>query len=240
MRLTVRHESQGKSIGVSWSCHAGPTEAHGALHAKGRSRGEPRWEEIGLGYDDAPWHTRALVTSREDVEKALRQPAEMSSRFGDLSNPIDSDAAQALRRVQAAGMPIVSTLINEDGTRHRVFRAIATKLTSATRVRELEPRLRVETQTRLRELCSERSVDLVSEFSEWVPARGLCLLLGLSQGSEKVLVGWTASATRIVGREVSLNERLEAQRSNLEYQRFLSDQLARARVEGSGHPLHVW
>ena len=170
------------------------------------------------------------VSRHEDVKRILHEPGTFSSRFGTPAAKPSPELLARLKEVTAAGWPNVSTMLTEDPPSHTRYRHLVSKAFTPKRVNQLEPAIR--------EICADlvtgfgRSarVDFLNSFAVPLPVRAVAVILEVPETRQAEFKRWADSSVAAIGRAISDDERVAAERDIVEQQQYFASELEDRRA----------
>lgn len=172
-----------------------------------------------------------VVSRHADIVAVLRDWGTFSSRFGSPAALPSPQLLARLKEVDAHGWPNLSTMLTEDPPSHTRYRSLVSKAFTPRRVRELEPRIR--------EICDELvdsfgdggPIDFVRLFAVPLPVRAVAEILEVPDDQQDEFKAWADASVAAIGRAISDDERVEAQKLIVQQQHWFADQIEKRRVE---------
>lgn len=172
-----------------------------------------------------------LVTNDALCREVLQDPATFSSQFSLQPKPGPELAArtEALRQ-ELHAYPRVRTLIVEDPPRHDRFRRLIGAAFTPRAMKKWEDSFTV-LATKLAE-SFERSprIDFRNQFAFQMSVRSVAMILDTPDSRIDDFSRWSDSTIIGLGTEVTDDEYLDAQRSNIEFQHYFAEIIAERRA----------
>ena len=165
------------------------------------------------------------VSRHEDVKRILHDPKLFSSRFGAPSAKPSKELLARLLEVEAEGWRGVSTMLTEDPPSHTRYRRLVSKAFTPKMVNQLEPDIRA--------LCEELAtgfekaprVDFLQKFAVPLPVRAVAVILEVPDERQAEFKQWADSSVAAIGRAISDDARVAAQRDVVAQQHFFAEQI---------------
>jgi cytochrome P450 len=166
------------------------------------------------------------VSRHEDVKRILHEPTTFSSRFGSPAAKPSPELLARLRAVIADGWPNVPTMLTEDAPTHTRYRRLVSMAFTPKRVSELEPAIR--------SICSElvdgfdgaARVDFLRSFAVALPVRAVAVILQVPETRQAEFKKWADSSVAAIGRTITDDERIAAERDIVEQQQYFASEIA--------------
>ena len=172
-----------------------------------------------------------LVTNHELVMQVLRDPATYSSLFGGASMPLPSDAREKMMEVMADGYPRVPTMLTADMPEHTRYRRLVSKAFTPKVVAELEPVIRSITTRLIDSWIDSGRIEFVEQFGVPLPVEVIAHALNVPDSRLADFKRWSDDSIAGIGTDISLEQRLEAERGVNEFQHYFAAELERRRTE---------
>jgi cytochrome P450 len=172
-----------------------------------------------------------LVTSHELVMQVLRDPATYSSLFGGASMPLPSDAREKMIEVMADGYPRVPTMLTADMPEHTRYRRLVSKAFTPKVIAELEPVIRSITTRLIDSWIDSGHIEFVEQFGVPLPVEVIAHALNVPDSRMADFKRWSDDSIAGIGTNISLEQRLEAERGVNEFQHYFAAELDRRRTE---------
>ncbi|MGA9275690.1 cytochrome P450 [Ilumatobacter sp.] len=171
------------------------------------------------------------VTRHEDVKRILHDPTTFSSKFGGASAKPSPELTVRLKEVMADGWPSVSTLLTEDPPSHTRYRRLVSMAFTPRRVALLEPALRQICEDLVTEFEREPRVDFLTKFAVPLPVAAVATILEIPDTRRDDFKRWADSSVAAIGRAISDDERVAAERDILDQQHYFVSELELRRNE---------
>ena len=170
-----------------------------------------------------------LVTRHDLVLKIVRDVETYSSLFGGASMPLPAEAREKMAEVVAEGYPRVPTMLTADMPEHTRYRRLVSKAFTPKVIAELEPVIRSIT-TRLIDACFDAapgepvSIEFVEQFGVPLPVEVIAHALNVPDERMADFKRWSDDSIAGIGTQISLDERVEAERGVNEFQHYFAEQ----------------
>lgn len=172
-----------------------------------------------------------FVTRYDLVTEVLRDQHTYSSLFGGAGMPIPDEHRRKLAEVIAEGMPRVSTMLTADQPEHTRYRRLVAKAFNPRAIAELEPIVR-ETAIRLIDSWIDRGrIDFVEQFAIPLPVRVIAHALNVPDDRLDDFKRWSDDSIAGIGTNISIDQRVAAERGVNEFQAYFAEQIDRRRTE---------
>ena len=172
-----------------------------------------------------------LVTNHELVMQVLRDPATYSSLFGGASMPLPSDARAKMSEVMADGYPRVPTMLTADMPDHTRYRRLVSKAFTPKVIAELEPVIRSITTRLIDSWIDSGRIEFVEQFGVPLPVEVIAHALNVPDSRMADFKRWSDDSIAGIGTNITLDQRLEAERGVNEFQHYFAAELDRRRTE---------
>ena len=169
---------------------------------------------------------RVFAVSRyEDVDRVLHDWRTFSSRFGSPA-ALPSPALKArLQELYKEGWPPLSTMLTEDPPSHTRYRRLVSKAFTPSRIRKLDPEIRAICRELVAEFDGATHVDFLRRFAVPLPVRAVAVVLEVPDSRQDDFKRWADSSVAAIGRQISDDQRVEAERDIIEQQHYFASEL---------------
>jgi len=171
-----------------------------------------------------------LVTRHDLVMQILRDPATYSSMFGGASMPLPSEARAKMAEVMADGYPRVPTMLTADMPDHTRYRRLVSKAFTPKVIAELEPVIRSITTRLIDSWIDTGRIEFVSQFGVPLPVEVIAHALNVPESRMADFKRWSDDSIAGIGTNISLDQRLDAERGVNEYQHYFAAEFERRRT----------
>jgi cytochrome P450 len=172
-----------------------------------------------------------LVTRHDLVLGILRDPATYSSMFGGASMPLPSDARAKMAEVMAEGYPRVPTMLTADMPDHTRYRRLVSKAFTPKVIAELEPVIRAITTKLIDSWIDSGSIEFVTQFAVPLPVEVIAHALNVPESRMADFKRWSDDSIAGIGTNISLEQRLEAEKGVNEYQHYFAAEFEKRTTE---------
>jgi cytochrome P450 len=170
-----------------------------------------------------------LVTRHDLVLQILRDPDTYSSAFGITGMPLAEDARQRMLDVLEEGYPRVGTMLTVDMPEHTRYRRLVSKAFTPKVVAELEPEIRAITTRLIDSWIGDDGLEFVSQFAVPLPVEVIARALNVPDDRLDDFKRWSDDSIAGIGTNISLDERIDAERGVNEFQHYFAAELERRR-----------
>ena len=176
-----------------------------------------------------------LITRYDDVVEVVRDTDTFSSEF-DTSGYISTELADRMAELYRAegGYPRVRTMLTADPPAHTRFRRLISKAFTPKVIADLEPTIREITagliDAMLAATADGDSLDFVEAFAVPLPVTAIAKALNVPDDRLADFKRWSDASIAGIGTNISIEERLEAEREVIEYQKYFAEQLEARRT----------
>jgi cytochrome P450 len=172
-----------------------------------------------------------LVTRHDLVLGILRDPATYSSMFGGASMPLAAEARAKMAEVMAEGYPRVPTMLTADMPEHTRYRRLVAKAFTPKVIAELEPVIRGVATKLIDSWIDSGSIEFVEQFGVPLPVEVIAHALNVPDSRMADFKRWSDDSIAGIGTNISLDQRLQAERGVNEYQHYFAAEFERRKTE---------
>ncbi|MEM9515989.1 MAG: cytochrome P450 [Actinomycetota bacterium] len=172
-----------------------------------------------------------LVTRHDLVLGILRNPQRYSSQFGGTGMPMPRAEREAISAVFAEGYPRVSTMLTADMPEHTRYRRLVSKAFTPKVVAELEPDIRAITTRLIDSWINDGRIEFVTQFGVPLPVEVIAKALNVPDSRLADFKRWSDDSIAGIGTQISLDDRIRAERGVNEFQHYFAEQLERRRTD---------
>jgi len=169
----------------------------------------------------------ALVTRHDLVLEVLRDAHTYSSRFGSFGAAGDREARARIAEVVAEGYPRTATLLTTDPPEHTRYRALVSRAFHPRAVAAMEPMVRSVVSSLLDAWADRTHVEFVQDFAVPLPVTVIARALNVPEDRMDDFKRWSDDSVATVGTDLSLEQRLAAERGVNEFQHYFAGEIAR-------------
>ena len=187
--------------------------------------------EEGVFETDALGTPIYLVTRYEDVAACAMNASAFSSRFDAGSMAGNSEYARRARELyeQEDGFDRVGTMLTVDPPEHTRYRRLVSQAFTPKAIAALEPTIRELAGQLVDQLISGtatgQSLDFVELFAVPLPVAVIAKALNVPDDRLRDFKRWSDASVAGIGTNISIDERLAADREVIEFQKYFADQL---------------
>jgi hypothetical protein len=171
------------------------------------------------------------VSRHADVKRILHEPATFSSRFGSPAAKPAPELLARLKAVTAEGWPNVPTMLTEDPPVHTRYRHLVSKAFTPKRVSLLEPAIQAICEDLVAGFDRAPRVDFLNQFAVPVPVRAVAVILEVPETRQADFKRWADSSVAAIGRSITDDERVAAERDIVEQQQYFASELDARRTD---------
>ncbi len=171
-----------------------------------------------------------LITRYEDIVEVVRDTDTFSSEF-DTSGYISSELAERLADLYRTegGYARVRTMLTADPPAHTRFRRLISKAFTPKVIADLEPAIRQITIQLIDEMLAATAngdpIDFVEAFAVPLPVTTIAKALNVPDDRLADFKRWSDASIAGIGTNISIEERVEAEREVIEYQKYFAHQI---------------
>ena len=187
--------------------------------------------EEGVFETDALGTPIYLVTRYEDVAACAMNASAFSSRFDAGSMEGNSEYARRARELyeQEDGFDRIGTMLTVDPPEHTRYRRLVSQAFTPKAIAALEPTIRELAGQLVDQLISGtatgQSLDFVELFAVPLPVAVIAKALNVPDDRLRDFKRWSDASVAGIGTNISIDERLAADREVIEFQKYFADQL---------------
>ena len=177
-----------------------------------------------------------LITRHEDVLEVVRDTETFSSRF-DTSGGISSELATRMKELYETegGYDRIGTMLTVDPPDHTRYRRLVAKAFTPKVINDLEPAIRAITAGLIDDLLDRAAagdpVEFVETFAVPLPVTAIAKALNVPDDRLADFKRWSDASIAGIGTNISIDERLDAEREIIEFQKYFAEQLGLRRTE---------
>lgn len=177
-----------------------------------------------------PGESVYCVSSFDDVLTVLRDWHTYSSRFGTPAVKPSPELLARLKAIDKEGWPNLSTMLTEDPPSHTRYRRLVASAFTPKRVASLEPAIRAICEDLVDGFARAPRVEFVQAFGVPLPIRAVAAVLEVPDDHQAEFKRWADASVAAIGRAISDDERVAAQRLIVEQQHYFADQIEQRRA----------
>ncbi len=176
-----------------------------------------------------------LITRYDDVVDVVRDTDTFSSQF-DTSSHMSSELAKRMADLYRSegGYPPVRTMLTADPPAHTRFRRLISKAFTPKVIADLEPTIREITtgliDGMLAATADGSSLDFVEAFAVPLPVTVIAKALNVPDERLADFKRWSDASIAGIGTDISIEERLDAEREVIQYQKYFAHELDSRRT----------
>jgi cytochrome P450 len=172
-----------------------------------------------------------LVTRHDLVLQIIRDVETYSSRFGVASTPLESEDGAKLAAVMKEGYPRMATMLTADMPDHTRYRRLISKAFTPKVIAELEPKIREITTRLIDAFIDGDSIEFVEQFGVPLPVEVIAYALNVPDDRLEDFKRWSDDSIAGIGTQISIDQRVEAERGVNEYQHYFAAELEKRRTD---------
>ncbi|MEC7915960.1 MAG: cytochrome P450 [Actinomycetota bacterium] len=178
-----------------------------------------------------------LVTRYDDVVACAMDPSTFSSRFDAGSMEGNSDYARRAQELydEEGGYERIGTMLTVDPPEHTRYRRLVSQAFTPKAIAELEPTIRDLAGQLIDQLIAVTAdgnpTDFVNGFAVPLPVAVIAKALNVPDNRLADFKRWSDASVAGIGTNISVDERLAADREVIEFQKYFAEQLELRREE---------
>jgi cytochrome P450 len=177
-----------------------------------------------------------LVTRHDLVLEVVRDLQTYSSQFGGASMPMSAEDRAKFAEVMAEGYPRVPTMLTADQPEHTRYRRLVAKAFSPRAIADLEPEIRRITTELVDAIVAKAAggtatIEFVEEFGVPLPVRVIAKALNVPDERLADFKRWSDDSIAGIGTQISIDQRVAAERGVNEFQHYFAEQIERRRTD---------
>ena len=184
---------------------------------------QPVLKVVGLGIH--------MVTRHDLVMQVLRDPQTYSSVFGGTGMPVASEVRKRFEEVFAEGYPRVSTMLTADQPEHTRYRRLVSRAFHPKVIAEMEPVVRSITVRLIDSWIERGRIEFVKDFAVPLPVEVIARALNVPDSRLADFKRWSDDSIAGIGTNISVDERIRAERGVNEFQHYFAEQLEDRRLD---------
>lgn len=175
-----------------------------------------------------------MVTRHDLVMQVLRDPQTYSSVFGGTGMPVASEVRKRFEEVFAEGYPRVSTMLTADQPEHTRYRRLVSRAFHPKVIAEMEPTIRAITVRLIDSWIDSGRIEFVKDFAVPLPVEVIARALNVPDSRLADFKRWSDDSIAGIGTNISIDERIRAERGVNEFQHYFAEQLEDRRLDPRG------
>ena len=184
---------------------------------------------------DAPVHHipslgMYFVTRHDMISEVIRDIETFSNQFGNTSMPLPAEAREKMLEVLAEGYPRVPTMLTADPPTHTRYRRLVSKAFTPRSITELEPIIRAITTRLIDSWIDSGTIEFVTQFGVPLPVEVIAKALNVPDDRLADFKRWSDDSIAGIGTNISVDQRVEAERGVNEFQHYFAEALEKRRV----------
>ena len=144
--------------------------------------------------------------------------------------PLPAEAREKMLAVLAEGYPRVPTMLTADPPTHTRYRRLVSKAFTPKSIQELEPIIRSITTRLIDSWIDSGNIEFVTQFGVPLPVEVIAKALNVPDDRLGDFKRWSDDSIAGIGTNISIDERVEAERGVNEFQRYFADALEQRRI----------
>jgi len=172
-----------------------------------------------------------MVTRHDLVMQVLRDPQTYSSVFGGTGMPVASEVRKRFEEVFAEGYPRVSTMLTADQPEHTRYRRLVSRAFHPKVIAEMEPTIRAITVRLIDSWIDSGRIEFVKDFAVPLPVEVIARALNVPDSRLADFKRWSDDSIAGIGTNISIDERIRAERGVNEFQHYFAEQLEDRRLD---------
>ena len=185
----------------------------------------------------SPGGTLHLVTRYDDVLEVVRDIETFSNKFDTAGQAGNSELVQRMKELYDAegGYDRIGTMLTVDPPEHSRYRRLVSKAFTPKVIADLEPTIREITVGLVDDLIeaakSGEPVNFVDVFAVPLPVTVIAKALNVPDDRLADFKRWSDASIAGIGTNISIEQRLDAEREVIEFQKYFAEQIELRRTE---------
>jgi len=185
----------------------------------------------------SPMGSLHLITNYDDVTDVVKDIKTFSSRFDTSGSNYNTELVQRMKQLyeEEGGYDRIGTMLTVDPPDHTRYRRLVSKAFTPRVIAELEPTIREITVGLIDELFEvmERDghVEFVETFAVPLPVTVIAKALNVPDDRLADFKRWSDASIAGIGTNITIDQRLDAEREVIEYQKYFAEQFEIRRTE---------
>ena len=171
-----------------------------------------------------------LITSHDLVSEVIKDTATYSSAFGNTSMPLGPEERARMVEVIAEAYPRVPTMLTADPPHHTRYRRLVSKAFTPRAISDLEPIIRAITIRLIDSWINSGRIEFVKRFAVPLPVEVIAKALNVPDDRLADFKRWSDDSIAGIGTNISLDQRIEAERGVNEFQHYFAAELEKRKV----------
>ena len=172
-----------------------------------------------------------FVTRYDLVAEIARDQKTFSNDFGGASMPLPSEDRQKLIDAMNEGFPRVATMLTADQPEHTRYRRLVARAFNPRAIAELEPVVRSTCAALIDSWIDRGRIEFVESFAIPLPVRVIAHALNVPDDRLDDFKRWSDDSIAGIGTNISIDQRVAAERGVNEFQRYFAEQIELRRTE---------
>ena len=178
-----------------------------------------------------------LITKYGDVTDVVKDIKTFSSRFDTSGSNYNSELVERMKALyeEEGGYDRIGTMLTVDPPDHTRYRRLVTKAFTPKVIAELEPTVREITSRLIDDVVAVMERDGVVEFVETfavpLPVTVIAKALNVPDDRLDDFKRWSDASIAGIGTNISIEQRLDAEREVIQFQKYFAEQLELRRTE---------
>ena len=174
-----------------------------------------------------------LITRYEDVREVIHDPETFSSKMGGSGMPPSPTLGKRLEQVyeEMGGWERVGTMLTVDPPEQTRYRKLVSRAFTPRAIADLEPVIRSLTTSLIDAFVDDGTCEFVKQFAVPLPVTVIAIALNVPDDRLADFKRWSDDNIAGIGTHISDDDRVEAERSNIEFQHYFAEQLESRRED---------
>ena len=180
---------------------------------------------------EAPGGALHLVTRYDDVSEMVRDTTTFSNRFDTSGSNYNTELVRRMKElyISEGGYPRIGTMLTVDPPDHTRYRRLVTKAFTPKVIGDLEPLIRAICARLADDLvagsAADGVVDFVETFAVPLPVTVIAKALNVPDDRLADFKRWSDASIAGIGTNISVDQRIDAEREVIEFQKYFAEQL---------------
>ena len=172
-----------------------------------------------------------LITRYDHIAEVVKDTATFSSKFSGKGIPSGGELETRLAELhqELNGYERVGTMLTVDPPEQTRYRKLVSKAFTPRAIASLEPLIRELAHRLVDGFIEQGSIEFVESFAVPLPVTVIAKTLNVPDDRLADFKRWSDNSVAGIGTNISIDERIEAERGIIEFQHYFAEQLEQRR-----------